>query len=385
MLPFENLSPDPDNAYFAAGIHESIISKLAGLRSLNVIARTSVMQYAESAPPIPEIARDLRVETVLEGSVRYAADKVLVTAQLIDGVTGFHLWAAEYPGDLSDVFAIQADIAMNIANALEAEFSLAEQEIIEQVPTEFTAAYAYYLRAMSRTDIVETIADLDQATRLDPEFALAYAQKANFQAISLLGFGEATPAQAAEFERAAQDNAQQALALDSTLGLAYAALAITHVANRRGVAAREAFERALQFSPNDASLLTEYARLKRYTGEYAEAVELMRRAVELDPNNSNPYLNLGVAYRYARQYRLAAAALQNGLELDPTSITIHINLARAEVALGNHSEALRLLVLVEALSGENRPNSLPALASSLGVLGIEWQLVARAKAKRHSR
>ena len=138
VLPFENLSPDPDNAFFAAGIHESIISKLARIRNMSVIARTSVMQYADSPPPIPQIADELRVESVLEGSVRYANDRVLVTAQLIDGETGAHLWVDEYEGDLSDVFGIQADISMNIANSLRATFSLAEQEAIEKAPTDST-------------------------------------------------------------------------------------------------------------------------------------------------------------------------------------------------------------------------------------------------------
>jgi tetratricopeptide (TPR) repeat protein len=283
---------------------------------------------------------------------------VLVTAQLIDGVTGAHLWAAEYPGDLSDVFAIQADIATNIANALEAEFSLAEQELIEQVPTESPAAYALYLSAISRIDIAERIAGLDQATSLDPDFALAYAEKAASQAISLLGFGGATSTQAAELERTAQANAQRALALDSTLGPAYAALANTHVANRRLAAAQEALEQALQSTPNDASILQEYARLYRYRGDYDQAIEAMQRAVALDPKNPNRLQNLGVAQRYARNYQAAAEASRAGLELSPTEITLHINLARAEVGLGNYAEALSVLGVVEALSVDTRPNSL---------------------------
>ncbi|MCZ6761163.1 MAG: tetratricopeptide repeat protein, partial [Gemmatimonadetes bacterium] len=361
VLPFDNLSPDPDDAYFAIGLHDEILSQLAKLSNLSVISRTSMLRYADSDLSIPEIARELNVGTVMEGSVRYADNRVRITTQLIDAATDEHLWSETYEREFSDIFAIESDIAMNIANALEAEFSLAEQESIDKQSTNSPEAYAFYLRAISGASgpgVPAIIYDLEQAIRLDPEFALAYAAAANWQSISLLGFGASSPTQAAELERRAQDNAERALALDSTLGSAHAALANIHTANWRGVAAREAFERALQYSPNDANLLTEYARLKRYRGEYAEAIGLMQRAVELDPNNPNRLLNLGVAYRYARDYGSAAATFRRGLELAPAVITLHINLARAEVALGNSSEALRQLSLIETLFGEDRPNTL---------------------------
>ena len=149
VLPFENLSLDPENAFFAAGIHESTLNQLAKIRDLTVIARTSVLQYAVDPPPIPEIAAALKVEMVMEGSVRYANDRVLITAQLIDGRTGAHLWSDEYNRGLADIFAVQAEIAAAIAMALEAEFSTTEQNDIERPLTDSPEAYALYLKALA--------------------------------------------------------------------------------------------------------------------------------------------------------------------------------------------------------------------------------------------
>ena len=131
VLPFENLSPNPDDAFFAAGIHEEILNQLAKLRNLSVISRTSVLRYKDTDLTIPAIAAELHVQSVMEGSVRYAGDRVRIAAQLIDAKTDEHLWSEIYERDISDVFAIQADIAINIARALEAAFSLAERESIE--------------------------------------------------------------------------------------------------------------------------------------------------------------------------------------------------------------------------------------------------------------
>ncbi|MDH3673562.1 MAG: adenylyl cyclase, partial [Gammaproteobacteria bacterium] len=131
VLPFENLSPDPDNAYFAAGIHESTLNQLGKIRDLAVIARTSVMQYKQDPLPIPEIAKALNVETVMEGSVRYADGRVLITAQLIDGRTGRHLWSDEFNRELADLFAVQAEVAQRIATALQVQLLPEEQARIE--------------------------------------------------------------------------------------------------------------------------------------------------------------------------------------------------------------------------------------------------------------
>ncbi len=173
ILPFENLSPDPDDAYFAAGIHEEILNRLAAVRDLNVIARTSVIQYAESPPSIPVIAKELRVQTVMMGSVLVEGDDVRITAQLIEGANNTLLWAEVYERKLTDIFEIQADIGTRIAAALEAEVLPAERESLRASSTESTEAYGLFLR-YTQTNLVariERLSQLDAATDVDPSFA----------------------------------------------------------------------------------------------------------------------------------------------------------------------------------------------------------------------
>ena len=186
MLPFEDMSANPEYAYFAPGMHDEILNQLAKLQNLNVIARTSVMQYAGAARPITEIAGELNVATIMEGSVSYAEGRVAIRTQLIDAGTGVHLWSESCNREFSNVFEIQADIAMNVANAIEAEFSLEEQEAIEKQPTESTAAYALYLKAVATgySGALTWAADIDQALQIDPDFALAHATKAVLTALS---------------------------------------------------------------------------------------------------------------------------------------------------------------------------------------------------------
>jgi TolB-like protein/Flp pilus assembly protein TadD len=352
VLPFENLSPDPDNAYFAAGIHEAILNELAKIRAMNVIARTSMLAYADRTTPIPEIARELNVETVMEGSVQYAGDRVRITAQLIDPATNAHLWSEDYDRDLVDVFSIQSDIAMNIANALEAEFSLAEQASIEHVPTESPAAYAYYLRALSAPTPASAQALLEQATSIDPEFALAYALTAYEYTFELVGLGGSSPGEAAELERLVRVNAERALALDPNLGTAQAALAVPHYVNWRGDEAEEAFRQAVALSPNDVNVLVMYGRFKRYRGEYEEATRLLRRAIELDPNNVGSLNQLAINYRQATNWAAAAAIYPEVLRGIPVA-GIYNGFAYVQAARGNVPEAVRLLRVAESLEGAN--------------------------------
>ena len=352
VLLCANLSPDPDDAYFAASIHEEILNQLYKIRALNVIARTSVLQYADAPPPISQIAEELNVGAVMECSVRYAGDAILVTAQLIDPETNIHLWSDTYPGDMSDlstIFAMQADIAMNIANAVGAEFSPEEQASIEKIPTESTEAYALYLKALG-SPLNEVMATyLDQAIELDPDFALAHAMKAFNYTFALIGVGGGNPDQVAALEPIVRDSAERALALDSSLGLAHAALADVHMVNWRGAEAEQAFQRAQQLSP-DADVLMAYGRFKRYRGEHGESIPLLQRAVELDPNNFIRYNQLGIAYTRTRAYDAAAIALGTAVELSPTNVGSLTNLALTEVARGNYDDAVRRIEIVERLN-----------------------------------
>ena len=354
VLPFRNDSPDPDNAYYASGIHEEILNQLVKLSALNVIARTSVEQYRNTEKSIPEIARELNVETVMEGSVRYAGGQIRITAQLNDGVTGAHLWSETYTRDFEDIFAIESDVAMNVANALEAEFSLEEQESIEAIPTDSSEAYAFYLQAVSLgwgTNIIQAATTyLDSAIRLDSNFALAYARKALHYAGLLAGN---VPDQQAEYEQIAQENADQALALDETLGSAHSALAAIHRAHWRWAEAEAEYELALRLNANDVVVLNEYARTKNYRGNYEEAVEASRRAVELAPLDYLSHYFLGISNQYARNYDAAAESFRNVIELNPTDGNAHAWLGYADAARGNRVNAMSELQVAEQIYGES--------------------------------
>jgi TolB-like protein/Tfp pilus assembly protein PilF len=369
VLPFENLSLDPQNAFFAAGIHDTILNEIAKIADMNVIARTSMLRYADGQTPIAQIAEELNVETIMEGTVQYAEGRVLVTAQLINPETSAHLWSGNYDREFADIFVIQADIATRIAMALEAELLPADQQAIERPPTTSPEAYALYFRGITRTELPRVIDDLEQATKIDPNFAEAYAQIAFNQAVALIGF--TGPTQEAELERLIQSNAERALTLDSSLGSAHAALGAIHLANWRGREAEEALQRAYQLSPNGVGVAQMYARFKRHRREYSEAIQLMERVVELDPNNPIRLQNLGVAYRYAGDYERAVTAFERGLELEPTSVSLHTNLAIAQLGRGDHPEAIRQLNLAEVLSGDERPDifRLTQMARTYGQAG----------------
>jgi TolB-like protein/Flp pilus assembly protein TadD len=353
VLLCDNLSPNPDDAYFAASIHEEILNQLVKIRALNVIARTSVLQYADAPPSISQIAEELNVGAVMECSVRFAGSAIMVTAQLIDPENNSHLWSETYPGDLSDlstVFAMQADIAMNIANAVGAEFSVEEQANIKKIPTGSPAAYALYLKALThvrtafsgaRTAMWE--AELDQAIVHDPNFALAYAAKALFNAF--YGFDEWP----AEIERTVLESAAKALQLDPTLGWAHTALAYLYHSKWQINEARQSFDRALELDPNDSRILTAYSRFLRNVGDYTEGVRLARRAAELDPSNSFDRYQLGITLRYARDYEAAYEAFQAVLSVNAAAFNTHMQIGFTEITRGNHDEALRELELAEQL------------------------------------
>ncbi len=345
VLPFENMSVDPEEAFYASGIHEEILNQLVKLSALNVIARTSMQQYANTEKSIPEIARELNVETVMEGSVRYANGQIRITAQLNDGITGAHLWSETYTRDFEDIFAIESDVAMNVANAVGAEFSLEEQERIEKIPTESSAAYALYLSALLRGSDWRIV--LDRAIALDADFALAHAMKAYWRSWDLIS--AATPEQALEIEQIIYDSANQALALDPTLGQAHAALGFAHMANWRGADAEGAFQQAYRLNP-DADVAEMYGRFKRYRGEYDEAIRLGERSVQLDPNSWSRHNQLGITYSRARNYDTAATNLRIGLETNPTGPGPLMQLAFTEIARGNYDEALEILGIVEQVA-----------------------------------
>jgi TolB-like protein/Tfp pilus assembly protein PilF len=335
VLPFENLSPDPDNAYFAAGIHDSTLNQLAKIGDLVVLSRSSVLQYEKDRPPIAQVAKELNVETVMEGSVRYANGRVLITAQLIDGKTDAHLWSEEFNKELTDVFAVQAEVARNIATAMRVRFLPDEQARIGSRPTESAEAYQHYLYALSLPDIqvfpenrLASIEALGRAIAADPEFGDAYA------ALALAYY--ASP----RTRQRAVDYAQKAIEMDPAIGKAYYVLGMSNrYYHARQDEARVAFQRAVDLSPNDPHISIRAARqLAELTGQYADAIRIGERVVSIAPRVGNEN-QLGLIYLRAGRLKAAVRHLREGIRLEPGNYVDHLDLATAQYLIGDRNTA----------------------------------------------
>ncbi len=369
VLPFENLSLNPEDAHFAAGVHEEILNHLTKIDDLRVVARASVLPYAGAAQPIFEIADELRVGTIMVGSVRYADDRVRIGTQHIDAESGSLLWSASYERELADIFAIQTDIATRVATALGARLSRTERKRIEERLTDSPEAYTLYLRA-GTTDLSPGLPAslrhlyLDRAIALDPEFAHAYARKANAYSLALVdnvASGAADFTDLAELDRLTRQNAGQALALDPSLGSAYLALGRLHQFRWRWAEAQQAYERAFELGPNDLDLLRLYSQFNSHTGNHAKAIRLAERAMELAP--AEPALNfrLGTVFLYAGSHDAAIAAFRETVELDPMYTIAHVSLAIMEGIHGNTAEAVTELRVAEICLGADPLLHLSAL------------------------
>ena len=286
VLPFANLSPNEADAYFAIGIHEEILNQLTKLRSLRVVARTTVQQYVGTKKTISEIARELNVETVMEGTVRYADGRVLVTTELSEGATDVHLWSEKYEREFNNIFAIQSDIAVKVAQALKAELLPAERERIDRVPTTSLRAYDLYLSAAARNgrqtgpEIQLGIEEVDEATAIDPNFALAWVLKAALRSIAPYFDG----AHAAEHQALGAQAARRAVELDPTLGSAHAALGFALFTLGDWSGSEAAFRTALTLGVPLGDM-PEYSVLQLSVGNFAYARDILQKARESDPRN----------------------------------------------------------------------------------------------------
>ncbi len=369
VLLCDNLSPDPDNAYFAAGIHESTLNQLAKIRDLVVIARTSMLQYAEDPLPIPEIAKALKVATVMECSVRYANGQVLITAQLIDGQTGAHLWSDEYNRELVDVFAVQAEVARNIATAMQVQLLPDEQARIEKRPTESTEAYEHYLYSLSLPlafafpqYLSANIDSLKKAITADPGFAEAYARLA-------LVYYSSPPDR-----HLASEYAQRAIDLDPTVSGAYYVIGMRdRYYHARQEDARAAFERAIDLSINDpTSLMASVRHLAEQSGDYAEAIRIGQRTIVVAPTANN-HSNLGFIYMRAGDLAEAAKYFQEANRLDPGVYINYLNLATTEYLNGNPGVAKVNLDRATQLMAPGATFRVDYMAYLYGLLGETGQ------------
>jgi TolB-like protein len=303
VLPFENLSGEPANAYFADGIQEEILTRLSKIADLKVISRTSTQRFKSAPSNLLDIARQLGVAHILEGSAQRSADQVRVNVQLIDAATEAHLWAETYDRKLTDIFAVETEIAAKIADVLQAKLTGAEHRAIAARPTENNEAHELYFKGRyffgKRTvdNFKRAIDYFNQALAKDPNYAPAYAGLAD----SYVLLQEYSNESSAELFPKARAAAEKALAIDNDLSEAHVSLGLLHHADLNLKAAKREFEHALELNPNYAAAhyflgLNVLAPL----GQLDQAVVELKRAVELDPFSVIMNTNFGLCYILAR-------------------------------------------------------------------------------------
>lgn len=359
VLPFASVRTDEESQAFVAGMHDDLLTQLSKIDSLRVISRTSVMKYKEGAHTIPEIATELNVATVLEGSVDRAGDRVRVNVQLIDARSDAHLWAETYDRELTaaNVFAIRSDLAKNIAAALHAALSPEVEQSIEARPTESLEAYDVYVRAqffgtrgsLLREDLEKAVELYTQAIELDPEFAEAYAGLAeaylNLHARGYLAEAEALPAAGVAAARAVE--------LDETLTAGHLGLGWYLATDVRLDESEREFLRAIELAPGDADAHAAYSGLLLTLKRFDESVAAARRSIELDPLSTVNRRNLVAKLMFARSYRDAVREAARLLELEPDNADAMYFMGVSQALMGEYGEGIAQLQRAIELNSED--------------------------------
>jgi len=375
VLPFENLSEDKANAFFAEGIQDEILTRLAKVADLKVISRTSTQHFKSAPENLPEIAKRLGVMHILEGSVQKASDQVRVNVQLINALTDAHLWADTYDRKLTDIFAVETEIAKAIADTLQAKLTGSEQHVIAARPTESTEAHQLYLKGRyfwnKRTgnDLKKSIDYFQQAIAVDPNYALAYAGVADAY-VWLPGYTAGTPRDCYPKAKAA---ATKALQLDDTLAEAHTTLALAiWLYDFDSAQAIREFQRAIELNPNYAIAHQQYGNnTLAALGRFDDAIGEGKRAVELDPLSLVINTDLGSDYYYARRYDEAIAQLRRTLEMDPGFYIAHLVLGQVLDAKGARDAAIVECQKARALNDD--PSVLGVLGRAYGLSGNKME------------
>lgn len=347
VLPFENRSEDKANAFFADGIQDEILTRLAKIADLKVISRTSTQRYKSSPENLPEIAKQLGVEHVLEGSVQKAGEDVRVTVQLIRGTTDSHVWAETYDRKLTDVFAVESEIAGTIARALQAKLTPREQQAVAAKPTESPEAYEAYLRGLAiwnkltvlPEDYDEMIKHLSRAVALDPRFAIAWSFLSVAQSYNYRQF-DSTPQRAA----LAKEALERARSLQPDLGEAHFAEGMyCYKVLQDYNKAFDAFQKARERSANRFMAVEFSSYVKRRQGKWDDALRLQVESLELDPRNPILLSETAVTYRALRRFDEASALIDRAREIEPENAQLIVQKAEVSVAQGDLAIADRLL------------------------------------------
>ncbi len=375
VLPLANLSRNPEEDYFVDGMTEAVITDLAQIGSLRVISRTSAMRYKDSNKPLPEIARELNVDGLVEGSVLRAGDRVRITAQLIHAATDQHIWAKSYERDASDVLALQSEVARAIADEVQAKLTPQERARLARPRRADPAAHEAYLKGRyywaraTEESVRKSIEYFEEAIAKDPRYALAHAGLADAYNQLCNPILEIVP-QGAVIPKV-QAATTRALELDDTLADAHISLGrIKFYYDWDWAGAEKSFRRAIELSPNYSYAHYVYALLLSALGRHTEAIHESRRAQESDPVSLLVNSVAGLVYCFARQFGTAEEQLRKALQLDPNFMFAHWILGGiCLVAMGRYDEAIAELQKAIALSGN--------VAHPRGLLGYAYAKLGR--------
>ena len=364
VLPLENLSHEPEQEYFADGITEELITSLSKIRALRVTSRTSIMRYKRTNKPLPQVAHELNVDGIVEGTVQRSGDRVRITAQLIQAQTDRHLWAESYERELKDVLALQNEVARAIANEIKTTLTPQEQKSLATIRPVNPDAYEAYLKGRyywnKRTaEGIRKASDyFQQAINKQPNYGPAYSGLADCNS-GLAWHGFASPAEALPRAKAA---ALRAIEIDPASGEAHASLALVLSHQRSWAAAENEFKRALELSPGYANAHHWYGDYLSVLGRHAEALAEAKRAFALDP--LSPMINTWLGYRYYDDRRFDEAIEQGRkiLDFDPSFAAAHLLLGQAYLQKGLQAQAISELQNATTLSGDS-----PSYMAEVGV------------------
>jgi adenylate cyclase len=371
VLPFVNISPDPNDEYFADGLTEELITRVSLVKGLEVIARTSVMIYKKKEKNVAQIGEELKVGTLLEGSVRKADNRIRISAQLIDAGSEAHLWAENYDRDFRDIFSIQSEIAQNVATALKVHLLEGEKESIRRPSTTDPVAYDFYLKGLfhsrraTEEEYMTALGYLERAIERDPEFALAYAGMA--KVYDFLGFFEIMPSKEA-FDKS-EKLAKRALELDDSLAEAHLAMARVLRMNWDFKGSLAEAKRALSLNPNLAEAHIALTMYYGFAWQFEEGLGAIRKALELDPFSPQTLQSAGTWFLYSGQPSRAAELYKKVLEADPDDSFARGNLGLCYVKQGLYDAGLAEIRKGIAMSKSFDPSRYSDLTYALAKAG----------------
>jgi TolB-like protein/Tfp pilus assembly protein PilF len=353
VLPFQNFSSDPDNAYFADGIQEEVLTRLTKIGDLKVISRTSTQGYKSESRNLVEIAKQLGVANILEGSVQKAGDQVRVTVHLVNVRTGSQLWAERYDRKLRDIFSVESEIAKGIADSLQAKLTGREEQAITANPTNNPQAYDAYLRGLafearsnySSDALFRAIEFYDLAVQLDPNFALAWARLCGVHALLYSNRRDTTTARR-DAAKTALENAEK-LQPNSPETLLFAGYYQYWVLHDNGLA-KATFARASKMLPGNSEVLYALGAIARTEGRWDESIAYWERGLALNPRNTALLTEVAFTYAALRQFSKAEQLYDRALEIIPDEVSLMALKASIYQAEGNLQNAAKLLAQVNA-------------------------------------